>query len=399
MTASGNFTVPGEPSGWFSQVRVLECTIGVSTPLTGRVLSDLGADVVRLESRAKLDVNRTRLTRRTDWNDVPAQESFGLLHEANAGKRSAAIDLKTEGGRELFGSLVDRADVLIQNFVPGWLERLGLSVDVLRERNPQLIVLSASCSGQDGPGSRQRAYAPVMTALAGVEGLIGYEDGVVLGTMSSALADLNAAYVGAYAVLSALLRQRRTGLGVHLDLSQTESAAQLVGEALVEWQLTGQVPGPRGNDGLTPTPWHLIPCEQSATGWIGVARAANADGISDIGQDALAVIGSLAARSGPEEVAVYCRDHGYEYCAVAPSPPGIFSGAGGAADPGLAQLVKHPYLDTLAVTALPWRFDGVQPSLSGASPLLGADTAGVLADFLGLDAAAIERYGAQGALQ
>jgi crotonobetainyl-CoA:carnitine CoA-transferase CaiB-like acyl-CoA transferase len=397
MTASGNVTVPDEPSGWFSDVRVLECTIGVSTPLTGRVLSDLGADVVRLESRAKLDVNRTRLTRRTDWNDVPAEESFGLLHEANAGKRSATIDLKTEGGRELFGSLVDRADVLIQNFVPGWLERLGLSVAVLRERNPRLIVLSASCSGQDGPGSRQRAYAPVMTALAGVEGLIGYEDGVVLGTMSSALADLNAAYVGAYAVLSALLRQRRTGQGVHLDLSQTESAAQLVGEALVEWQLTGIVPGPQGNDGQAPAPWHLIPCQQSATGWIGVARAADADG--DIGQDALAVIGSLAAGSGPAAVAEYCRDHGYEYCAVAPSPPGLFSGTGGAADSDLAQLVKHPYLDTLAVTTLPWRFDGVQPSLSGASPLLGADTADVLADFLGLDAAAIQRYDDQGVLQ
>jgi len=399
MTASVNLTDPGEPSGWFSDVRVLECTIGVSTPLTGRVLSDLGADVVRLESRAKLDVNRTRLTRRTDWRDVPAQESFGLLHEANAGKRSATIDLKTEGGRELFGSLVDRADVLIQNFVPGWLERLGLSVTVLRERNPRLIVLSASCSGQDGPGSRQRAYAPVMTALAGVEGLIGYEDGVVLGTMSSALADLNAAYVGAYAVLSALLRQRRTGQGVHLDLSQTESATQLVGEALVEWQLTGVVPGPKGNAGMTPAPWHLIPCEQSATGWVGVARAADADGTGDIGQDALAVLDSLAADGGPTAVADYCHDHGYDYCSVAPSPPGLFSGTGGTADPGLAQLVKHPFLGGLAVTSLPWRFDGLQPSLSGASPLLGEDTADVLADFLGLDAAAIEPYDAQGALQ
>jgi crotonobetainyl-CoA:carnitine CoA-transferase CaiB-like acyl-CoA transferase len=399
MTASVNFTDRVEPTSWFNDVRVLECTIGVSTPLTGRVLSDLGADVVRLESRAKLDVNRARLTRRTDWNDVPAEESFGLLHEANAGKRSATIDLKTEGGRELFGMLVDRADVLIQNFVPGWLERLGLSVAALRERNPRLIVLSASCSGQDGPGSRQRAYAPVMTALAGVEGLIGYEDGVVLGTMSSALADLNAAYVGAYAVLSALLQQRRTGQGVHLDLSQTESAGQLVGEALVEWQLTGVVPGPQGNGGMTPAPWHLIPCEASATGWIGVASTAAADGTVLIGEDALAAIGSLATGSGPAAVEAYCCDHGYEYSAVAPSPPGLFSGSAGASDRRLAQLVKHPYLGGLTVTALPWRFDGVQPTPSGASPLLGENTADVLADSLGLDAAAIERYDAQGALR
>jgi crotonobetainyl-CoA:carnitine CoA-transferase CaiB-like acyl-CoA transferase len=398
MTASVNFTDRVEPTDWFSGIRVLECTIGVSTPLTGRVLSDLGADVVRLESRAKPDVNRTRLTRRTDLSGVPAEESFGLLHEANAGKRSATIDLKTDGGRELFCSLVDRADVLIQNFVPGWLERLGLSVAVLRERNPRLIVFSAACSGQDGPGSRQRAYAPVMTALAGVEGLIGYEDGAVLGTMSSALADLNAAYVGAYAVLSALLRQRRSGQGVHLDLSQTESAGQLVGEALVEWQLTGVVPGPQGNAGMAPAPWHLVPCEESATGWIGVASAANADGTGALGEDELTVIGTLAAGGGPA-AAAYCREHGYEYCAVAPSPPGLFSGSTGTGDGRLAQLVKHPYIGALAVTALPWRFDGVQPALSGASPLLGEDTADVLAGFLGLDAAAIERFEAEGALQ
>jgi crotonobetainyl-CoA:carnitine CoA-transferase CaiB-like acyl-CoA transferase len=358
MTGSPDFTDRVEPVDWFAGVRVLECTIGVSTPLTGRVLSDLGADVVRLESRAKPDVNRTRLTRRTDLSGVPAEESFGLLHEANAGKRSAVLDLKTDGGRELFCALVDQADVFIQNFVPGWLERLGLSVDALRERNPRLIVLSASCSGQDGPGSRQRAYAPVMTALAGVEGLIGYEDGVVLGTMSSALADLNAAYIGAYAVLSALLRQRRTGQGVHLDLSQTESAAQLTGEALAEWQLTGVVPGPRGNAGQAP-PWHVVPDDESGTGW--------------------------TAEAGPESRA------------VAPSPPGLFSGA--AADPRLAQLVQHPFLGALAVTALPWRFDGVQPALSGASPLLGADTAEVLAGYLGLDAGAIARYDAEGALR
>jgi crotonobetainyl-CoA:carnitine CoA-transferase CaiB-like acyl-CoA transferase len=396
MTASEEFSARAEPAVWLSGVRVLECTIGVSTPLTGRVLSDLGADVVRLESRAKLDVNRTRLTRRTQWRDVPPEESFGLLHEANAGKRSALVDLKTAGGLEVFQSLIDNADVFIQNFVPGWLERIGLSVDALRERNPRLVVLSASCSGQDGPASVQRAYAPVMTALAGVEGLIGYEDGIVLGTMSSALADLNAAYVGAFAVLSALLRQRRTGRGVHLDLSQTESAAQLIGEAMVDWQITGAVPGPQGNSGMEPAPWRLIPCAETVTGWVGVASAADPGG-EGLGRESLAVLESLAAERGPDAVAAYCREHGYESAEVAPSPPGLFAGADG--NPRLAQQVKHPYLDSVAVTALPWRFDGVQPALSGASPLLGEHTAEILTDLLGLDAAQIERYDAEGALR
>jgi crotonobetainyl-CoA:carnitine CoA-transferase CaiB-like acyl-CoA transferase len=391
MTASAPpESLPVERIEWFGGLRVVECTIGVSTPLTGRVLSDLGADVVRLESRAKLDVNRTRLTRRADWDDVPSEESFGLLHEANAGKRSATLDLKTDGGRHVFLSLVEGADVFIQNFVPGWLERLGLSIDLLRARNPRLVVLSASCSGQDGPGSRQRAYAPVMTALAGVEGLIGYEDGVVLGTMSSALADLNAAYLGAFAVLSALLRQRRTGRGCHLDLSQTECAALLVGEPLVEWQLTGEVPGPVGNSGMRPGPWRLIAAlaDPEISEWVAVAGADDRT---------FELLGELAVDSGAEAVLAYCREHGYECARVAPSPAGLFSKA--EQDPRLAQMVKHPYLGDLAVTSLPWRFDGVQPALRGGSPLLGADTSDVLADLVGLDPDEISALDTEGALR
>ena len=247
-----------------------------------------------------------------------------MLHEANAGKRSALVDLKTAGGLEVFESLIDGADVFIQNFVPGWLERIGLSVDALRERNPRLVVLSASCSGQDGPGSVQRAYAPVMTALAGVEGLIGYEDGVVLGTMSSALADLNAAYVGAFAVLSALLRQRRTGHGVHLDLSQTESsgpAHRRSDGGLADHRCRSGPPGQfrNGACALAADPMH------GDRHRICRRRERSGSRRRRPGEESLAVLESLAAERGPDAVAAYCREHGYECAEVAPSPPGLFA--------------------------------------------------------------------------
>lgn len=372
---------------WLSSIRVTECTIGVSTPLSARVLSDLGADVVRLESRAKLDVNRTRLTRRKEWADVPAEESFGLLHEANAGKRSALLDLKTSVGRELFGRLMDHTDVFVQNFVPGWLERIGLSITQLREQNPALIVLSAGCYGQSGPGSTQRAYAPVMTALGGVEGLIGYEDGEVQGTMASALADLNAAYVGAFAVLAALAERRRTGVGSHIDLSQTEAAALLAGEALAELQLTDVVARPRGNAGMEPSPWRLVQCEHDDE-WLAVT------GIDDAAAESLRERGPRTARA---ELLAWCLDHDYECAEVAPSPPGMLSSGEGS--DRLAQAVSHEMLGRLSITALPWSLNGVRAALASASPQLGGDTRTVLADRLGLDDAAIDRYEAAGALR
>src|ERR1700722_397746 len=191
MTAPSTAGSPVAAIDWLSGVRVLEVATGGSAPLIGRVLGEPGADVTKLESRAKLDVNRTRVPRPDDPEGFPASEAFQLLHEANAGKRSVTLNLKEPAGKELFLDLLRDVDVFIENFAPGWLDRLGLSPEGILAAAPQLIVLSASGYGQTGPLRAQRAYAPVMTSLAGIEGLIGYGPGDVTGASSLALADLN----------------------------------------------------------------------------------------------------------------------------------------------------------------------------------------------------------------
>ncbi|ODU07018.1 MAG: hypothetical protein ABS81_02690 [Pseudonocardia sp. SCN 72-86] len=365
--------------GWLAGTTVLEVTTGVAGPLVGRILGELGADVVKVESRGKPDVNRARVARPGDPAGFPAHEAFQLLHEANAGKRSITIDLKTEEGRELFDRLLGAADVFVENFAPGWLDRLGMPIRVLRERHPSLVVLSASGYGQTGPMRSQRAYAPVMTALAGVEGLIGYGDDDVTGAMALALADLNCSYYGACLVMAALAGRAATGLGQHIDLSQTEAAAALVGEAFVEQQL-GTAPGPRGNTGPNGESWHVV--STGADEWVAVAGSPYRPPSVAGGRPAAA---DRLGRDGTEAAAVL-------------TPAEVASSAD-LWTRGLFQTVPHPLLEEVTVTGLPWHVDGAAIRVRAAAPQLGAHTSEVLEERLGLTPAEISSLDRAGVLR
>ncbi|ODU07052.1 MAG: hypothetical protein ABS81_02930 [Pseudonocardia sp. SCN 72-86] len=371
------------PIDWLADVRVVEVTTGVSAPLSGRILAELGADVVKVESRAKLDVNRVRVPRAAMVGLADEEtlrlEGFGLLHEASASKRSVTLDLKNETGRELFLRLLGDSDVFIQNFAPGWLERLGLSVGSLLERFPRLVVLSATGYGQDGPLRGQRAYAPIMSSLAGVEGLIGYEDGAVVGASATAMADLNCSFYGAYLVLAALNGRTSNAGGRHIDLSQTEACVALIGEAMVEYAETGKVPAPVGN--ATPGGRReVVPCADG--GWVVVE-----DAPEDLDP-------SSHAASSRDDLVRELQARG-----VAASP--VLTPAEVLDDPafrerGLFQEVEHPVLGQLTTTSVPWHLDGAVPRVRSSSPLLGSDTQDVARELLGLADAEVVKLTAEG---
>lgn len=370
-----------EEVGWLKGLRVVEVTTAVSAPLISRVLSEMGAEVIKVESRAKIDVNRARVPRPTDPEGFPAHEAFQLLHEANAGKRSVTLNLKTDEGKQLFLDLLGDADVFIENFVPGWLDRLGLSIEMLREHNPRLIILSASGYGQTGPMRTQRAYAPVMTALAGVEGLIGYEDGSVMGCSSLALADLNCSFSGVHVVMSALVGRQQSGEGTHIDLSQIEAAAILTGEAFVEQQLYKTEPGPVGNVGPDGKRWSMLEDPDSGE-WVGVADES---------------VSVEKGRSTTSDILTALKERGVE---VAP----IVTPAQVAEDEkylsrGFIQSVEHPLeaIGDLTITSVPWRLEGSVPKVGGAAPLLGSANEDVLSRYI--TAEQISQYEDEGALR
>ena len=372
---------------WFDDLIVVEATIGLSAPLTGRVFAELGAEVIKVESEHKLDVNRIRLPRESDPPDFPNRESFSLLHEGNSSKKSVRLNLKSEVGLELFVRLLKHADVFIQNFVPGWLERLGLSIEALMEANPGLIVLSAAGYGQEGPLRTQRSYAPVMTSLAGFDGLVGYSDGNVVGTMALALADLHSAYYGAYLVMAALSGLSEDHRGCHIDLSQIEATTTLVGEAMIEWQRTGTAPGPHGNRGPKGIEWRLIRC-QGKDSWVAAALPENIPKGLIEGDQLL---------QNREVLVERLQALGIE-CIPVLSIEEVRTDLDFAAH-GLFQQMPHPLIGSVSTTGIPWHLDEVVPKATGPAPIFGANTREVITGLLGVSDHDYATYKSLGAFE
>ena len=193
-----------------SDLRVLDLARVMAGPYSSRLLSDLGADVVKVEPP---EGDITRL-----WGREIAGLS-GFYTQQNAGKRNICIDMKCSDGPELVRQLADRADLLIENFRPGVMARLGIGYEALSARNPRLIMLSVTGFGQNGPESDRMAYAPVIHAEAGYISRHAQMNQEAPSDPIFSIADSYAALHGTVALLSALHMRERTGRGQHIDIS------------------------------------------------------------------------------------------------------------------------------------------------------------------------------------
>ncbi len=195
------------------------------------MLSDLGADVVKVEP-PEGDVTRTVL---------PQIDGFSAYFaQMNAGKRNICIDLKVTGGTELVERLADECDVLVENFRPGVMDRLGLGADALLARNPRLVYCSVTGWGQEGPWRERRAYAPLVHAQAGTLEMAGRLRGRQPEQEVHVHGDTYPALLAANAVMAALLQRSRTGAGQHLDIAMAEVLLYVNEWASVELQGYGE---------------------------------------------------------------------------------------------------------------------------------------------------------------
>jgi CoA:oxalate CoA-transferase len=195
-------------------IRVLDFSRVLAGPFAGRMLSDLGAEVVKLEP-PEGDVTRA-------WGHVRAGLS-GYYTQQNAGKESICIDLAATGSTELVKRLASRADIVIENFRPDVMTRHGLSWKELSADNPGLIMLSISGFGQDGPESHRAAYAAVLHAESGIVARQAELDDRPASDPVLSIADMNAGLHGLVAILSALHLRNRTGRGQHLDIAMLDT--------------------------------------------------------------------------------------------------------------------------------------------------------------------------------
>ena len=194
-------------------LKVLDFSRVLAGPFAGRMLSDLGAEVVKVEPP---EGDTSRL-----WGKMTAGIS-GYFNMINAGKQGISIDLRAEGAQDLVLALVKHADVVLENFRPDVMPRLGIGYQRLAAVNPKLIMLSISGFGQGGPESQKPAYAPIVHAELGLIDRTLRHQGVKV-DLPLSVADTNAGLHGLVALLSAVIMRQRTGLGQHIDLSMMDA--------------------------------------------------------------------------------------------------------------------------------------------------------------------------------
>ena len=250
-------------------VRVLDLGQVWAGPYAAMLLADQGADVIKIESPSRWDPNRCAAPpgpgREKDWWNTCA-----YFQEYSRNKRSLGLELSHPRGREVLAALVRRADVVIENYRAGVLERLGIGYDWQRAQREDVILVRMAAFGQTGPDCARPGYGPLMEQLSGLARLAGWGDGRPHLVSGYAYGDPVAATAAAAASLAALLQRRRTGRGQQVDLAQFDVLVAMIGEAFVEWSLSGREPQQEGNRRTGCAPHGVYPCVGD-NHWVAIA--------------------------------------------------------------------------------------------------------------------------------
>lgn len=236
-------------AGLLDAIRVLDLTNVLSGPFCTYQLALLGAEVIKVEAPGAGDLAR-QLGADPALNEIGMGASFLAQ---NAGKRSIAIDLKSAQGKEVFRRLVATADVVVENFRPGVMTRLGLDHAALAAIRPRLVYCAISGFGQDGPLKDNPAYDQIVQGLSGVMSVTGDAASAPL-RVGYPVADTIGGLTAAFAISAALLRAARTGQGEFIDVSMLEATLVAMGWQVSNWLIAGVRPQPMGNENMTAAP-------------------------------------------------------------------------------------------------------------------------------------------------
>jgi crotonobetainyl-CoA:carnitine CoA-transferase CaiB-like acyl-CoA transferase len=230
-------------------IRVLDLTNVLAGPFCAYQLALLGADVIKVETPESGD-----LARQLGASPELSAKLMGASFLAqNANKKSVTINLKSDQGKEAFLRLVESADVLVENFRPGVMSRLGIGYEALKEVNSKLIFCAISGFGQEGPMRGAPAYDQIVQGLSGVMSITGDSESAPL-RVGYPVCDSIGGITAAFAIASALVRQRSTGEGCFIDVSMLDSTLATMGWVVSNYLIAGQTPVPMGNDNFTAAP-------------------------------------------------------------------------------------------------------------------------------------------------
>ncbi len=235
------------PKGALDGIRVIEVGTLISGPFAGRLLGDMGADVIKIEPPGSPDPLRT-------WGqaEVDGHHFFWTVHARN--KRAVTLNLREPRGRDLFLRLVERSDIIVENFRPGTLEKWGLGYDVLRQHNKGIILVRVSGYGQTGPDANKAGYASVAEAASGLRHMNGFPGGPPP-RLALSLGDSLAGMFAVQGALAALYRRTVTGEGQVVDTALTEACLAVQESTIPDYDMGGIVRGPSGTrlEGIAPS--------------------------------------------------------------------------------------------------------------------------------------------------
>jgi crotonobetainyl-CoA:carnitine CoA-transferase CaiB-like acyl-CoA transferase len=377
-------------------VRVADFTRVLTGPFCTMLLADLGAEVIKIEPPGGDDTRAWGPPFQT--SDLGRESSYFL--SVNRGKRSVVLDLKQGAGMAAARAIVGQADIVVENFRPGTMERLGLGWETLHAEFPRLIYGAISGFGQVGPYRDRAGYDVIAQGMGGLMSYNG-EEGRPPVRVGVAVADVFAGSLITQALLAALYAREKTGLGRRADVNLLEGVIALGTSQVSRYLAAGEVPSPMGNDHRSIVPYGTFEC---GDGFVNVAvgndslwrRFCAALDLPELAADpALATNEGRVARRLPLNAALlagmtrFTRREVMRRLDAAGVPCGpvynmkdVFEDEH-VKDQHIAVTVPHATLGQTVVTAAPWSFDGARPPVRRGPPVLGEHTAEVLRE-LGL---------------
>ena len=405
-------------------VRVVELSIAWAGPLAARFCADLGADVIRVEhpgargNGLRPDGSPMRAPEGWRWGELPPPAyRAGIFPDADPGerpwnrngpfnkmqrnKRSLALDLQAEAGREVFRRLLAEADILLDNYRPRALDRLGFDYETVAAINPRIVRISMSGYGSTGPYRDRGSWGPILEAHSGLAATTGYERGGPV-KQGAAFPDGIGGLTGTFALLDALRERDRTGRPVYVNLSQLESYVSIGGEFVVAASAAGEPPRRRGNRSPAFAPQGVYPCRgddnwvaitvQSDDAWEALVALIDRPALADPALRAEAErrrrhdavdteIASWTSSRDAHEVAALLQEAG-----IAAGP--ALSNLEMVADPHLRARnmivpIDHPDAGTREFPGFPIRFSETPVERFDGAPTLGRDNEAILRDLLG----------------
>jgi len=378
---------------------ILDLSRVLAGPMATQLLCELGAEVIKVERPGHGDETR-------QWEPRLDSGDSGYFFAFNRGKKSITLDLKSDEGQQIVRDLAKRADVLVENFLPGYMSRIGLDYESLAKDNPGLVYVSNTGFGQSGPYKDRSGYDTIFQALSGVMALTGHPDGPPA-KVGVPFADLTSALWVAIAALTGLVGRQASGRGCHIDVAMLDIQVSMLTIAAARYFALGEDPQRTGTEHPGRVPSAAFRCRDGD--WIHISGS-DQHWPALCAELSLDVLGAdeglrrnrerLARRDEIMKAlsnAIAGRERGQlaDALRAAGVPAGeVNSVADILNDPHIAarEVVgsfEHPTAGRFPALRTPLQFDGYDDPEIGTPPLLGADTDAVLSQLLGYDEATI----------